>query len=434
MKNSLRVLFVVHECNPEWSSLPGFAYQWYAALRQRAKVTLVTHGRNRQALQRVADTRQIIFINESAAAASYYRAVARIANRGRVRWNLLSFLSYPVYAEFDARVFRRLHRAVENGDYDVVHAFTPIQARYPYKIAKACRRTPFLLGPVNGGLPYPVAFKDVARAESDRFNRLRGLASWLPGYQRTYARADKVLCGSTYTVQALQEQMQFKPDKFTLMYENGVAPESFELSRRAATGRFRLLFVGRLVPCKGVDMLLHALSQLEAKRPGRFQLTIVGDGEERAALERLATKLGVGEKVNFAGWVPHRETSLYYGNADVFCFPSIREFGGAVVLEAMAAGLPCLVAGYGGPAEYVTPQTGFALSVASREQLVSELIARIDELASDAALRSKMAEAAVARAREFTWDCKAARLVEVYHDLLRKYPAAPSVRYDPTRG
>lgn len=414
----LRVLYVVNECNPEWTSVPGLSFHWYDALRQRADVTLVTHGRNRQAIQRVADTRQIIFVDESPAASAYYRVVSKIARRRRVRWNVLHLLTYPIYAEFDTRVFQHLHRAVENDEYDIVHGFTPILPRYPYKIAQACTRTPFILGPVNGGLPYPDAFLDIARAESDGFNRLRGLSRGLPGYRYTYARADKILCGSTFTLRALQQQWQTAQDRFTLVVENGLGKASFEPPRRAGSDAMRLLFVGRLVPYKGVDMLLDAVQQLEAKTPGRFQLTILGDGEERTVLERLSHELGIAERVRFVGWVNQRETLKYYGDADIFCFPSVREFGGAVVLEALAAGLPCLVAAYGGPAEYVTPQSGFTLSIESRAHLVAELVQRIEQLANDTALRAKMGTAAVVRAREFTWECKVARLVELYQEVI----------------
>lgn len=425
MSTRLRVLFVANECNPEWTSVPGQAYQLYDALSHRADVTLVTHGRNRMAIQPVAGKRQIVFIDESRAASAYYRWAARIAMHGRVRWNLLHLLTYPVYAEFDARTFRRLHNAVENREYDIVHAFTPILPRYPYKIAQACSRTPFILGPVNGGLPYPAAFRDIARAESDGLNRLRGLSRRLPGYQGTYARADKILCGSTFALRALRQQWRSSEEKFTLLVENGLREESLDVPRRTGGERMRLLFVGRLVPCKGVDMLLQAVRRLETRQPGRFHLTIVGEGEERQLLERLAAQMDIQSIVQFAGWVSQSDIRRFYGDADLFCFPSIREFGGAVVLEAMAAGLPCLVAAYGGPAEYVTPQTGFTLSTASRGQLVSELVQRVAQLAGDEALRTSMADAARRRAREFTWDCKASRLIALYDKAIGSRRDAP---------
>ncbi len=416
--SSLRILFVVYECNPEWSSVPGFAFQWYQALKRRGDVTLVTHGRNRQALERAGETDQVIFIEESRAAAAYYRAVVRRARRGRMRWNLHSLLTFPIYAEFDAHVFQCLHRAVRGGAYDIVHAYTPVPPRYPYSISRACERTPFFLGPVNGGLVYPSAFRDIARAEADMLNRLRGLARWLPRYRRTYARADKILCGSNYVMRDLQKQLRLPPDKFAYLCDNGVAPEAFHVPARGKDRIVRLLFVGRLVLLKGVDMLLHAVQRLAEKYPGRFELTIVGDGEERSALEQHACTLGIAGCVKFVGWQNQPALADFYASADIFCFPSVREFGGAVVLEAMAAGLPCLVAAYGGPAEYVTPQTGFTLSIRSRAQLVTETVERIVQLADDAALRARMSAAAVARANEFSWERQAGRLVELYEEAV----------------
>jgi glycosyltransferase involved in cell wall biosynthesis len=107
-----------------------------------------------------------------------------------------------------------------------------------------------------------------------------------------------------------------------------------------------------------------------------------------------------------------------YAQADIFAFPSIREFGGAVVLEAMAAGLPCIVADYGCPAEYVTADTGFKVSVASPHVLVAELVERLTTLIEDDAPRSEMSAAAVERARAFEWSHKAANLIGIYEQVL----------------
>ena len=79
-------------------------------------------------------------------------------------------------------------------------------------------------------------------------------------------------------------------------------------------------------------------------------------------MENRVKKLNLGEIVSFAGWVNQQETLDYYRKADIFCFPSVREFGEAVVIEAMACGLPCIVANNGGIGEYVT--TGTQLIIA----------------------------------------------------------------------
>jgi len=124
--------------------------------------------------------------------------------------------------------------------------------------------------------------------------------------------------------------------------------------------------------------------------------------------------------VRFTGWVRQQETLEFCQRSDIFCFPSVREFGGAVVLEAMAAGLPCIVADYGGIAEYVTQNTGFRITPTSREHLVSQLVRHIEDLARNDKLLANMSLQAIERANEFTWESKAARTMEIYAELIER--------------
>jgi glycosyltransferase involved in cell wall biosynthesis len=113
----------------------------------------------------------------------------------------------------------------------------------------------------------------------------------------------------------------------------------------------------------------------------------------------------------------------FYRQADIFCFPSIREFGGAVVLEAMAAGLPCIVADHGGIAEYVTEETGFKIEPVSRTYLTAQMAQKIELLARDGKLRAAMSAQAVQRAGLFEWNCKARRIVAIYESLIQRKTA-----------
>lgn len=115
----------------------------------------------------------------------------------------------------------------------------------------------------------------------------------------------------------------------------------------------------------------------------QVQLTIVGDGPEREHVEKIVAQHALQDKVSFTGWVDQAKTVFYYQQADVFCFPSIREFGGAVALEAMACGLPCIVPDYAGLGEYVTNETGFKIEAKSREYIIAEMASKIKLLFED---------------------------------------------------
>lgn len=423
-----RVLLVAEQVNPDWASVPLVAYRLYEALRRVAEVHLVTHARNRPALEAVRQGHAITYIEEGPLARAASTLADRLANRGGTNWPLLHALSYPVYAEFNATVRRCFAALVRNGQFDVVHALTPILPRYPSSLALVRRDAPFVLGPVNGGIPFPPGFAATGRREFSRFNALRGLGRLIPGYLATYRRADLVLCGSEHTRAFARTHLGVASDRLEILAENGVGPEHFAIIRpRSGDGRVAVLFVGRLVPYKGADMVLDALAALPAGLRDGATCTFVGDGPERAALETLARERGLADRVRFTGWVANRDVARHLAASDIFCFPSVREFGGAVVLEAMAAGMPAIVADYGGIGEYVDTTSGMKIAPVSRDHLVAGVTDALARLIGDADLRRRMGQAARERAKGYAWDAKAQRLLACYAraEILRRRERTP---------
>ncbi|MEO1593028.1 MAG: glycosyltransferase family 4 protein [Cyanobacteria bacterium J06632_22] len=390
MSAGLRVLLIMHECNPDWTSVPLVAYQYYRTIRELAEVTVITHGRNREALSRPFPKDRIIYIDESAAIERYFKYVVdplTVLAGNRV-WQLYTALTYPVYAEFNQGVYTRMKDEVAAGKFDIVHAITPMMPRYPVKLSQVCQQhgVPFVLGPINGGLPYPESFRDVASKDLAYFSALRALGRHLiPDYRETYRRADQILAGSSYTMGLVQDLLGVEDERIQLFFENGINQSFVKTMRRRKSPdeQVNLLFVGRLVALKGADMLLNAIAALPQALQQQINLRIVGDGVERSNLEAQSIALNLQSCVEFTGWVEQGEILGQYAWADVFCFPSIKDFGGAVVMEAMAAGLPCVAVNYGGVGEYITPETGFTVDPDSREHVTTQLTAHITTLVQD---------------------------------------------------
>lgn len=418
----LKVLLVIEQCNPDWASVPLEGYRYYQEICKLADVTLVTHERNRPALEKRKDyqNHNIVYIRESGFIKAYYTWVEKISAHGRINWPLYNALSFPIYAEFDRKVYQQFKGAVLAGAYDLVHALTPVIPRYPVKLVRLRDRTPLLLGPVNGGVPFPKGFQAVARQENAHLNFLRVLGRYLiPGYVQTYQNATKILAGSTYTLEMLRKLFSIPDHRIELFYENGITRDFLvPVIRKPQEDHVKLLFVGRLVPYKCADVVIEAVGNLMSSVGDRVHLTIVGDGSEKLVLEQRVNELGIQNRVHFAGWVNQAQTVDYYRNADVFCFPSIREFGGAVVLEAMACGLPCIVANNGGIGEYVTEETGFKIEPLSKDYLIQEMTNHIRCLVEDENLRQSMASQSIDRAKSFEWSEKAKNMVRIYERML----------------
>jgi len=145
-----------------------------------------------------------------------------------------------------------------------------------------------------------------------------------------------------------------------------------------------------------------------------------------AGLRQIVTREKISDAVRLAGWVEHGRVQDFLADGDLFTFPSIREFGGAVALEAMAVGLVPLVVDYGGLGELVTPKTGFLLPMGTRPQIVERLRALLTHLCEHPEEIDAKSDAALRRAHEqFTWPAKARQIVQVYEWILGRRADRP---------
>ena len=123
------------------------------------------------------------------------------------------------------------------------------------------------------------------------------------------------------------------------------------------------------------------------------------------------------------GWMAHADVQTIAAQAQLLVFPSVREFGGGVVLEAMALGVVPVIADYAGPGELVDDTTGFRVPMGSRAQLVAELRERLQAIAANPGVLPDMARAGQARVmRDFTWAAKAAQVERIWRAVIAEAP------------
>ena len=135
----------------------------------------------------------------------------------------------------------------------------------------------------------------------------------------------------------------------------------------------------------------------------------------KAQLMQVAHDVGLKKRcVVFTGYISDEELIQLYNLCKLYVFPSWHEGFGLPALEAMACGLPCIVANNGGIGEYVTPETGFSIEPKSREYLVETLTEKITTLIENKPLLQKMSAKCYERVEEFEWNIKAKKIVEIY--------------------
>lgn len=316
-----------------------------------------------------------------------------------------------------------IRRLVAELGIDVVHQPIGIAPGMPSPLRKL--GAPLVVGPLNGGMVMPPAFRDrdprLARF-TQALRRPVGAAAHQVLRGKLEAAAVLVANERTRALLPAAAQRVSHP-----MPESAVVladwPEKTEGGASKAPVRF--VFLGRLVPYKSPDLAVRAFARARARSDVRLE--IIGDGPLRPSLEALTAELGVSEAVDFRGWLGKSEISDRLRAADVFLYPSLREPGGTVVLEAMASGLPSIVADWGGPAEYVREGTGIRVDVSSPERFVDEMATAMVTLAADPERRRRAGVAARARvAAEYDWDVLVDRLLLLYTQV-----AAPAEDQDP---
>lgn len=417
-----RVLAIAEAANPEWVSVPLVGWSLANALREVADVHIVTQIRNRDAFERAGLREGVDFTAiDSEALARPLWAIGQKLRMGEGKgWTTLQLINALSYPLFEHLVWKTFGADIRAGKYDIVHRVTPLSPTLSSPIAAKCARAgvPFVLGPLNGGVPWPQGFDRERRREREWLSYLRSAYKALPGRRATLTHASAILAGSRHT---LGEMPQAVRGKCIYLPENAIDPARFSRAAAPGAGPMRAGFVGRLVPYKGPDMLIEAAAPM--LREGKLLLDLVGDGPMMADLRAQAEALGVSCAITFHGWLPHQQVQDVLVACHLFAFPSIREFGGGVVLEAMALGVPPLIVDYAGPGELVKAGRGYKVPIGPRESIIAEFRRALEFLAGDHAALSETGQAARNWvAQNFTWARKAEQVLAVYGALLSAAP------------
>ena len=233
-----------------------------------------------------------------------------------------------------------------------------------------------------------------------------GIEVWKPLSplsRRALRGARGVTAPSRYTLEQLLQAQGLERSKVTLL-PHGLKPgladsdlNDLEPPLPAQPGL--ILTVGRLAACepgKGVDTVIRALPQVLRAVP-QASYVVVGDGDDRRRLQRLAQETGVHQSVHFVGHQGEEELKSYYRKAELFAMPSCQEGFGIVFLEAMAFGKPVIGAASGGiPDIVIDGATGYLVNYGDVDTLADRLV----RLLTDPDLRQKMGVAAKQRIKE----------------------------------
>lgn len=408
----MRICIVAEHASYRFGGEAILPIHYFARLRARGEEAwLVVHARTRTELEAAfpSERNRIRFIED----AWFHRLLSKMSGGlpRRLAGSTVSLLSMLITQYLARKIVLKLR---DTEGLDIVHQPIPVSPRFPSIMFGL--GLPVVIGPMNGGMEYPPGFQHaesfltrlsvrIGRDFSDFAN------SVLPGKKL----ATVLLVANQRTRFALPRGCK---GRVVELPENGVdlslwsAAEGGEQPSIREAERF--VFVGRLVDWKCLDVILEAL-----RRVPNAHLDVIGDGTMRESWKRLAGELGVSSRVSFSGWLTQTETASRMKSALALLLPSIYESGGAVVLEAMASGIPVIATKWGGPVDYIDSETGVLIEPKNRSFLIEGFVT---------AMRQFVAEPEVARAmgvlgrqkveQDFDWEKKMNLVESVYREAI----------------
>lgn len=419
MKSSLRILIVAEHASARFGGEAILPLHYFRFLRRRQEnVWLVVHERTRTELEELLsreDFQRVFFCRDTVG----HRLLWKFGKKLPPRIKVL-LCDAPMHLLTQLMQRREVKRVVALHSIDIIHEPMPVSARQPS--AMFGFSVPVVVGPMNGGMTFPPAFRHMERPLERTCATVTKVGSdfaniVIPGKRR----AAKLLVANRRTWDALPKSVS---KEVQLMCENGVdlsvwssgAATSIDVTRDGV----QFAFMGRLVDWKAVDILIEAFAVF--LRTGiNAKLLILGDGPCRSRLERLAEDMGCASQVFFAGFLPQEECAAALARSDVLVLPSLRECGGAVVLEAMAMGKPVIATAWGGPKDYLEGGGGVLIEPDRRDCMVAAFAREMETMAKSEEYRVGLGLEGRRRVEtEFSWDLKIDQIISIYNCICQK--------------
>jgi glycosyltransferase involved in cell wall biosynthesis len=313
----------------------------------------------------------------------------------------------PVAQELDAKV-----------GFDVVHHVTWGSLHVGSQLWRLGK--PFLFGPVGGGQVAPRGFSRYLRGgwpmEFVRSIVVSYFTGTLFAAKSTVAHA-KIVLVVNHETRAWANRLGATRIEYVL--DIGT-PEVLliepSMKQRSDLKSLKILWVGRLLPRKGVLLALEALAQVD--RSVCFTCTIVGDGKQGRYLPGWIERLGLADRVVWKGQIPWSEALAAYLDHDIFLFTSLRDTAGSQLVEAMARGNAIVTLDHQGARVVVPQSAGIKVSVTTPQETAAGLARAIERLAREPETLAAMGRNSILAAAENTWQRKISQAIDFYGQVI----------------
>ena len=409
----LTILINAYACSPGMGSEPGMAWNWCVNLAKHCELHIITEGEFRDKIEAV-----LPMLPQGVNMHFYYNPVSEEVRK--MCWNQGDWRFYYYYQKWQKKTLEIAKEIIKNTHIDIVHQLNMIGFREPGFLWKLNK--PFIWGPINAKEAFPIAYLQGAKQKKKVFIRLKNIIN---KYQLRYnsrvrkaaQKAHYIIAASTDSAKAIEKYFHCTS---ILINESGCDIEENDFIRTydLTSKTLDLLWVGRFIFTKQLELALKSIAECRNKN---IRLHIVGGSkEEEIPYQQMAQQLHITAQCVWYEKVNHNRVQELMKQCDLFFFTSISEGTPHVILEAFNNSLPVLCFDTCGQGDCVNEKVGIKIPLSYPQQSVFDLAEKITYLYQHREVLEKFSEGCKQRQEELSWENKAKKMVELYHEILKR--------------
>lgn len=406
----LNILINAYAVSPTWGSEPGVGWNWIINIAKDCNVFVITESEWKDEItEAVARLPQKDHIN------FYFNPVPQSVRD--MCWNQGDWRFYGYYREWQKRTLGIARQIISENHIDVIHQLNMIGFREPGYLWKI-KDIPFVWGPIGNMAPVSLSYLKGSPLK----NRVKQLIkNCISFYQARTGRVSKAARHSNQLITVLGSSAEIIESIYhkdaLIMPETGLVVTPKVQHNIEPNCPIRLLWVGRFIPTKKLDIALRILANIS--KSACFELHIVGWGtdEEEERFKNMSKSLGVEHFCHWHGKIANSQVQDLMKTSDIFLFTSVLEGTPHVVLEAISNNLPVMCFDICGQGVIVNESVGWKITLDSINKAIQDMSDTLIGLSQNKEQILRKSENCEMRKPQLSWESKTKHFVEIYRRL-----------------
>ncbi len=406
----MKVLVNAYACSPNMGSEPGVGWNWCSHLAKYCELYIITEGEFKEKIEAILPS-----LPQGKNMHFYYNPVSDEVRR--MCWNQGDWRFYIHYRQWQIKTLEIAKQICRKVKIDIIHQLNMTGFREPGYLWKI-DGPKFVWGPVDGMNLCPINYIKGIDSRTTAKYIIKNFLNWVqfrtePRIKKAAKRSDLIFCDSYNGVNSLKKV--YDVESLQINETGCTVNEDVRRERMVGKEQLDILWVGRFIPTKLLDLAFKTLSKLDNEC--KVKLHILGSGNLEAKYKLIANELNVEERCVWHGQIPHDEVERLMRTSDLFFFTSVIEGTPASIMECISNGLPILCFDACGFGPMVDESIGIKIKLTNPEQSAQEFAEKIAYLYKHRDILQTMSDNCKEKIGSISWDALAERLYGLYKTL-----------------